>query len=185
MATPPVLVISDSIMKGTDNHIFTVSLHPGCTISRMEHKLAMNSLKSFDFDSFKHIVFMVGSNDLVSNDQSLDMFQFQLLNLCDRIKTKKSVKQTISFMSVLPKISLHGSLLGPNCIVRKANYIIKMTCKSFNFHYIDVFKKFVFNNNVLGNLYQPDGVHVSEDGKRMLVDYVRGVLLCVQLKADR
>ena len=103
MATPPVLMISDSKMRGMNNNIFTVSLYPGCTISRMEHKLKINSLKGFDFNSFSHIVFMVGSNDLVSNDQSLDMFQFQLLNLCERIRIKKSGKQTISLMSVLPK----------------------------------------------------------------------------------
>ena len=50
-----------------------------------------------------------------------------------------------------------------------------MNCKSFNFHYIDV----------LCNLYHSDGVHVSEDGKKVSVDAVIGELLCVQLRADR
>ena len=129
------------------------------------------------------IIILIGVNDLAHNQPTEYVFS-NIKKITKDIKNKFP-KSTIYIQSIYPVNSTwkeYASEDSPSLDemisrIKEVNKKIEVYCKNNNFEYIDVYSSLIDNDGVLKNSYTVDGIHLSDEGYRIVTYIIKKRIL--------
>lgn len=129
------------------------------------------------------IIILIGVNDLAHNQPTEYVFS-NIKKITKDIKNKFP-KSTIYIQSIYPVNSTwkeYASEDSPSLDdiisrIKEVNKKIEVYCKNNNFEYIDAYSSLIDNDGVLKNSYTVDGIHLSDEGYRIVTYIIKKSIL--------
>lgn len=113
----------------------------------------------------------IGINDLFNDNLSAEYVGNNILKIVENIK-KYSPKTTVYIQTILPT-STEKIIVK----IQEANAILKTNAKKYNYTLIDLHAVFADENDLMINEYTIDGVHLSETGYDIWVNFIKTYLI--------
>lgn len=122
------------------------------------------------------IFLLIGTNQLENDDE--DKIFNEIINIVDDIHKNNPIT-LIYVESIYPvnnNIENSPSIGRDNKKIKNINKKLKDNCKNHNYIYIDIFKKLEDPNGNLTSEYTEDGLHLNDDGYKIVTDIIKRYL---------
>lgn len=139
---------------------------PGATISRLQHKIAINKAS---IDS-KFTILMIGTNDIASS-YSVDEIMSLYENLITYIKSRSNTKIIMS--AIIPR-PCDLQFDPTESRVKKVNKKLKLLCLRRKIMFLHTYRIFLQNNKPIRSLFAVNdgGLHLNYEGTRKLRQFL-------------
>lgn len=121
----------------------------------------------------KKVTILVGTNDMTGlTETSRDTYERDYINSILSLQASH-----VYLFSVLPRFTDPYDITC-NINIKEFNNSIKKRIKQCNtISYIDVFDDFFADSNIITSLYEPDGLHINNEGYAVLREKLLAVIL--------
>ena len=159
-----VKVFGDSQVRGLSTHLkekCLVNCYPGATVNRIDSVIEGAQMNDGD-----HVIIHVGGND---NDHCpSEELMRKYLSLLHRLKEKrKGCNMSVTLTGIVPRMN-KGSYWYSKAL--GINNRVYHKCRELNINFIDLWDAFYDRCE----LFNSDGVHLNNQGRKVLAEHLRG-----------